>query len=135
MAYFDSKGLPHKSHTLMKGIIATNQQIPLEQNYNSASNNSVRIILSPKLDEYHTETESSAIGIAVNGVPLFDASTQGEKHPEIGKRTHTLDVGELDKCCGHAGRGDDYHYHIAPKCLIEDMGIEQIEKDKKQLHW
>ena len=133
MAYFDSKSLPHQSHTLMKGITATNQQMPLEQSFNSASNNSVRIILNPLLDDYHTETDAGAIGIAVNGVPLFDPSTQAKKHSETGKRPHTLDVGELDDCGGHAGRGDDYHYHIAPKCLIEDMGVEQIEKEKKPI--
>ena len=130
-AIFDSKSLPDKSHTLVTGITATNQQILLEQNFNRKSNNPIRIPLNPKIDEYHTETDEGAIGISVNGIPLFDTSTQAAKHPETGKRPHTLDDGELDECGGHAGRGDDYHYHIAPKCLIEEMGIEQIEQEKK----
>jgi len=133
MASFDSNGLPDKSHTIMKGIIATNQQIPLEQNFNAASKNSVRIILNPEIDDYNTATDAGAIGIAINGVPLFDPSTQAKKHAVTGKRPHTLDKGELDECGGHAGRGDDYHYHIAPKCLIEEMGPEQIEIEKKPI--
>ena len=32
-AYFDSNGLPDKSHTMMKGITRTNQHIPLEHDY------------------------------------------------------------------------------------------------------
>ena len=110
-----------------------NQQISLEQNFNRRSNNPIRIPLNPKIDEYHTETYAGAIGIAVNGIRLFDPSTQAAKHSETGKRPHTLEVGELDECCGHAGRGDDYHYHIDPKCLIEEMGIEQIEQEPP--HW
>jgi hypothetical protein len=39
-------------------------------------------------------------------------------------------MGELDNCGGHAGRGDDYHYHIAPKCLIEELGKTHVD-DKK----
>ena len=126
-AYFDSNGLPDKSHTMMKGITRTNQHIPLEHDYHK------KITLNPKFDEYHIDTEAGAIGIAVNGVPLFSPYTQGARHPETGKRPHTLDVGELDECGAHAGRGDDYHYHIAPKCLIEEMGIEQIDHEKKPI--
>ena len=33
----------------------------------------------------------------------------------------TLQTGQLDICGGHAGRGDDYHYHVAPTCMIEAM--------------
>ena len=39
-----------------------------------------------------------------------------ERRPDL---LAELDVGELDICGGHAGRGDDYHYPISPKCLIE----------------
>lgn len=129
-AQFDSTGLPHKSHVLMKGIKNSNQQFPLPQSYNEASNNAVRITLRPVMAAAPTMTDSGAIGIAVNGVPIFDPSKQGERHDVNGKPAHTLDVGELDECGGHAGRGDDYHYHIAPKCLIEQIGKDKIENQK-----
>jgi hypothetical protein len=32
-----------------------------------------------------------------------------------------LQTGQLDVCGGHAGRGDDYHYHVKPTCMIDDM--------------
>ena len=28
---------------------------------------------------------------------------------------------QLDICGGHAGRGDDYHYHATPTCMIAQM--------------
>ncbi|NJK38828.1 MAG: aminotransferase class V-fold PLP-dependent enzyme [Oscillatoriales cyanobacterium RM2_1_1] len=31
---------------------------------------------------------------------------------------------ELDQCGGHAGQGEDYHYHYAPICLMDDHNPE-----------
>ncbi len=129
-AQFDSTGMPHKSHVMMKGIKNSNQQFPLKQPYNAANHNQVRINLNPVMAAVPIMTDSGAIGIAVNGVPIFDPSKQDERHDVNGKPAHTLDVGELDECGGHAGRGDDYHYHIAPKCLIEQLGKDKIENQK-----
>ena len=66
-------------------------------------------------------------------MPLFDPGTQGPIEHGTGKPAHTLDVGELDECGGHAGRGDDYHYHIAPKCLIDDLGAKRIEQQRQPI--
>ena len=62
--------------------------------------------------------------MAVNGVPLYSPWDQAAV------RNHTLDTGELDVCGGHAGRGDDYHYHIAPKCLIDTLGENHVDVAK-----
>ncbi len=126
-AEFDANGLPDASHPIMVGIERTNQQFPIAQTY-------VRgIYLHPHKLTEPTETEAGPIGVAINGVPLFDPSTQGPRNAFTGKRPHTLDEGELDECGGHAGRGDDYHYHIAPKCLIEQMGADHIEVKKRPI--
>lgn len=62
------------------------------------------------------------MGVAVNGVPIYDYSTQGELDPYHYDPQHdTVRPGHLDNCGGHAGRGDDYHYHAAPTCMIEAM--------------
>ena len=124
---FKSKGLPNKDHELMLGIKASNQQFPSEHDY------LFEINTKPKYLEKVTMTEAGALGVAVNGVPLFDPSTQGPKKSSTGKPSHAYDVGELDNCGGHAGRGDDYHYHIAPKCLIEELGDKKIEIEKKPI--
>lgn len=118
---FQSNGLPHHSHTLMEGITRTNQQFPTPHNLD------VSIKRNPTLASEPTYTEPGPIGIAVNGVPIFDPSTQGPIQAATGKPASAMERGELDECGGHAGRGDDYHYHMAPKCLIEDMGAEAID--------
>ena len=124
---FSSKGLPGDEHIMMVGINTTNQQVPISHNYQ------FEITRSPVINKTKVATEAGAIGVAVNGVPIFDPSTQGKVNKSSGKRPHTLLQGELDSCGGHAGRGDDYHYHIAPKCLIEELGENLIEVKKQPI--
>ena len=121
---FKSNSLPDESHTLMLGITGNNQQFPSKHNLE------IRLPLKPKQASRVTQTKPGAVGIAVNGVPIFDPSTQGPKQSS-GKPVSAAQAGELDECGGHAGRGDDYHYHIAPKCLIEELGETAID-DRKQ---
>ena len=122
---FKAKGLPASDQTLMVGITATNQQMPRQHAY------SFKITRSPKVSSKKVVPDSGPIGVAVNGIPIFDPSTQGKVDPATGKRPNTLATGELDRCGGHAGRGDDYHYHIAPICLINELGEKKIERLKQ----
>ncbi len=122
---FKAKGLPASDQTLMVGITATNQQLPRPHDY------SFQITRRPKVSTQKVVPDSGPIGVAVNGVPIFDPSTQGKVDPATGKRPNTLAAGELDQCGGHAGRGDDYHYHIAPICLINELGQHKIERLKQ----
>ncbi|MES0881605.1 YHYH protein [Roseibium sp. SCP14] len=124
-ARFSSHGLPHPEDPIMTGILATNQQFPSVHNYE------FEILLSPRLAVSPTPTEAGPVGVAVNGVPIFDPSTQGPVNRATGKRPSALEEGELDVCGGHAGRGDDYHYHTAPRCLIEDLGRQWVDVEKK----
>ena len=126
-ASFEANGLPDETHAVMEGIVATNQQFPRIHQYE------YQITRTPKKAKQPTSTDTGAIGVAVNGVPIFDPFTQGPVNPKTGKRPHTLYQGELDVCGGHAGRGDDYHYHIAPICLIEELGETYIERTKRPI--
>ena len=121
---FKSSSLPDESHALMLGITGNNQQFP------SKHNMEISLPLEPKQSSRVTQTKPGAVGIAVNGVPIFDPSTQGPKQSS-GKPVSAAQAGELDECGGHAGRGDDYHYHIAPKCLIEELGKTAIDEKKQ----
>ena len=124
---FRSNGLPASDHPLMEGILATNQQFPTEHSYQ------FKINRRPRQLEVKAVPDAGPIGVAVNGIPIFDPSTQGPINKRTGKRPSTLDAGELDECGGHAGRGDDYHYHIAPNCLIEQLGRQKVENEKKPI--
>jgi hypothetical protein len=124
---FNSIGLPASSHLMMEGIEGTNQQFPTVHDYQ------FKIKRNPIKNSEKVKTDAGPIGVAVNGVPIFDPSTQGKANKTTGKRPHTLLIGELDKCGGHAGRGDDYHYHVAPLCLIEQLGQDFVEVKKKPI--
>jgi len=113
-AYLASDTYP--AHELMTGIVGSNEQIPVPaKNYVSP------LRLNPTKAAKFT-TIDAAVGVAVNGVPIYDYTSQGELDPsQYDPRTDTVLTGQLDICNGHAGRGDDYHYHASPKCMIEAM--------------
>jgi phosphatidylethanolamine-binding protein (PEBP) family uncharacterized protein len=107
-----STGLP--SHAMMNGITATNLQVPLPTNFTGS--NAWTLPLTPAIATSTTSVNDGPIGVAVNGVPIFNPCKQGGC-----TNGDTKVLGELDVCNGHAGRADDYHYHAAPTCLMADQ--------------
>ena len=113
-AYVQSDTYP--DHSLMNGITGTNEQLPVP-----ALNYTAPILLNPEIAETKTSIDA-ALGVAINGVPIYDYSAQGEIDLHgYDANKDTLKLGQLDECGGHAGRGDDYHYHAKPTCMIEAM--------------
>lgn len=116
-AYITSDTYP--KHDLMNGITGTNEQVPVP-----AVNYAAPIKLNPVYVN-GTTTIDAAVGVAVNGVPIYDYSAQGELDVHnYDPSTDTLLLGQLDNCGGHSGRGDDYHYHAAPTCMIDAMTLQ-----------
>lgn len=113
--YVESNGLP--DHEMMTGITAWQQQVPLPQKYVGANAWQFPLFPIPAKEPMSAKTNffRGAIAIAANGVPIFNPIKNDG-------RTDTLLAGELDKWGGHSGRGDDYHYHIAPVALQEKLG-------------
>jgi hypothetical protein len=112
--FIDSTGLP--DHPMMIGITNWQQQVPLPQPY--TGKNAWQIPLKPKLAEKPISAKNAlmrgAIALAVNGIPIFNAlNNRGED---------AFLIGELDEYGGHCGKGDDYHYHIAPLHLEKIVG-------------
>ena len=107
-----SMGLP--SGAMMNGITATNLQVPLATNFTGS--NAWKIPLTAAIATSATAVTDGPIGVAVNGVPIFNPCKQGGC-----ANGDTKVLGELDVCNGHAGRADDYHYHAAPTCLMADQ--------------
>ena len=108
----------YPDHELMTGIVGTNEQIAVPAEY------AAPIRLTPTLDGT-PKTRDAALGVAVNGVPIYDYTGGGEMSQadlyHYQSRHDTLTTQQLDTCGGHAGRGDDYHYHVKPKCMIDSM--------------
>ena len=117
-AYFSTFGIQSK-HLMMNGIIATNQQVPLAQNFTGT--NAWKLPLVPAVAATKVAALDGPIGIAVNGVPIFNPCKQGGCTAGQGGGD-TKVLGELDVCNGHSGRADDYHYHAAPLCMMSDQG-------------
>lgn len=106
----------YPAHDKMNGITGTNDQVPVP-----APGYSSPIALSPSRATAPTAIDA-ALGVAVNGVPIYDYSSQGSN--DLNTYDPKLDTkltGELDLCNGHAGRGDDYHYHASPICMMQAM--------------
>lgn len=113
--YVENLGIP--SHPTMKGITNWQQQVPIPQCYTGT--NAWSIPLNTVIAATPTPTKTNffkgAIGIAANGIPIFNAfNNRGED---------SYVIGELDQYGGHCGKGDDYHYHIAP------MSLDSINSD------
>ncbi len=77
---------------------------------------------------YEEASPKGPIAVAVDGVPIFHY----ERRPDVSTdpsvydpRSDTVLQGELDQCGGHAGQGDDYHYHYAPVCLLAKHDVSQ----------
>jgi hypothetical protein len=109
----------YPDHDLMTGIVGTNEQIPVPANAYAAP-----IPLQPVLGTT-PQTRDAALGVAVNGVPIYDYTGGGEMSiadlSDHQAQNDTLLTQQLDVCGGHAGRGDDYHYHVKPVCMIAQM--------------
>ena len=112
-AYVGSIGIT--TQPMMNGIASTNLQIPVPQNFQGA--NGWKIPLNPAIAAKPTDVVDGPLGVAINGVPIFNPCTQGGC--VTGGDTKAL--GQLDTCNGHAGRADDYHYHAAPNCMMADQ--------------
>ena len=116
-AHLNSTSYP--DHELMTGIKGSNEQVPIPAADYSAP---VPLQATPGSKP---KTRDSALAVAINGVPIFDYTGGGEMSEDdlYHHQTHhdTLMTEQLDVCGGHAGRGDDYHYHVAPTCMVDAM--------------
>lgn len=109
----------YPDHEMMTGIVGTNEQVPVP-----ASDYISPIALESTLGDT-PQTRDAALGVAVNGVPIYDYTGGGEMSQDdlssYQAKNDTLATKQLDACGGHAGRGDDYHYHVKPVCMIDKM--------------
>lgn len=112
--YVESDGMP--THSMMTGITAWQQQVPLPQPY--TGNNAWRIPLQPVPAKEPVSIRGKflrgAVALAVNGIPIFN--------PQNNRGEISQEIGELDQWGGHCGRADDYHYHATPFHLESIVG-------------
>lgn len=71
----------------------------------------VKIPLNPKLDAAHAATPLGPIGIALNGVALFN------QYAGPNNQALTGEIAGFDKYYGHPQNSGVYHYHVEPLYL------------------
>lgn len=134
----ESNGLP--DHQMMVGVKSGgwNGQWPQAQDY--TGNNAYTIPAKPALAAQPTLTVRNAAGVAANGVPIFFPHAPGREGSsecldisifegrivDQGCLRDPVAVGEMDNCGGHTGRGNDYHYHGTPTCMLEKLEEGEI---------
>lgn len=127
----ESNGLP--DHDVMVGIEegGWNGQWPTEQDYTGS--NAFVVPTEVTLVEQPLATVMNTAGVTANGIPFFFPHAPGQagsseclELPDeaVGSDECLRDpvlAGEMDVCGGHVGRGDDYHYHATPTCLLGEV--------------
>jgi len=78
-----------------------------------------RIPLHPKVATAHAPTPLGPIGIAVNGVPLFN-QYNGQNRPLSGE------IDSFDQYNGHPAPTGEYHYHAEPLWLTRNNGSSAL---------
>ncbi len=91
------------------------------QNPNSigAQNYTFMIPKSPTIPTTKTQTPMGPMGIALNGVPIFNQYAAG-------RVALTSEINSFDQYNGHPAMGSDYHYHMEPLYLTTLKGKDAL---------
>jgi YHYH protein len=91
-------------------------------NYVAAINYTFRIPKSPKESSSKKSLGTATIGIALNGVPLFNQYAAGNTPITVGAGEYV----SFDLYGGHPSPNNDYHYHIEPNYITEKKGTDAL---------
>ncbi len=78
-----------------------------------------RIPLHPTASSNHPATPLGPIGIALNGVPIFN-QYNGQNRPL------TVEINSFDQYNGHPQMTGQYHYHVEPLALTQKYGSSAL---------
>ncbi|WPR72841.1 YHYH protein [Flavobacterium sp. NG2] len=78
-----------------------------------------KIPLNPAVATTHSSTPMGAIGVSINGVPLFNQYAAGGS-------PLTNEVASFDQYRGHPTGTHMYHYHVEPLYLTQTKGKEAL---------
>ena len=71
-------------------------------------------------------TNGGVMGWAVNGIHIYSSSSADNEDPYYPKSWsgNSKAVTEVvDACAAHPDGNGNYHYHILPPCLVNNMGM------------
>lgn len=124
-----SNGLPdHKSpyyqgtqwaSTLYEAYNGTNANWSQNPNKIASQNLTFKIPLNPAASSSHGETPLGPMGVAINGVPLFNQYAAG-------RVALTTEINSFDQYNGHPQQNGQYHYHIEPLYITANKGKDAL---------
>ena len=93
---------------------------PLNPNDAAPQDKDYEIMAYPcfsNMSEYNLTCTGGPVGITLNGISIFSLfpGTCGQDAVELEGFT-------FDSCSGHSDEDGEYHYHITPACLLDQMG-------------
>ena len=69
------------------------------------------------LAAYNLTCTGGPVAITLNGVSVYSMSAG-----TCGEDAVALEGDTFDSCSGHSTEDGDYHYHVTPSCLLNQMG-------------
>ena len=110
--YVHSTGIP--SHSIG----------PWAANPNNATDQShlFQIPRTPQVATNNTNTPLGAMGVFVNGVPMFNAKDGMKYNNQWNQNAVVAEAISFDTCLGHPSMPGTYHYHQVPECLQTELG-------------
>lgn len=125
----ETDGLPmHKSpyylgtqweSSLYEAYNGTNPNFNLNPNRIAAQNLVFKIPANPAVAASHAATPLGPIGVAVNGIPLFNQYA-GPSQPL------TSEINSFDQYNGHPQQQGQYHYHVEPLFITAHSGTDAL---------
>ncbi len=105
--------------TLYEAYNGTNSLWSQNPNKIAQSNLTFRIPLNPVAATVHAATPGGPIGVAINGVPIFNQYAAGGS-PLTGE------INSFDQYYGHPQQQGQYHYHAEPYYLTNLKGKDAL---------
>jgi hypothetical protein len=97
----------------------SNPNFVLNPNRITAQQMTFRIPVAPAVAASHSATPLGPIGIAVNGVVLFNQYNAGSQ-------PLTVEINGFDQYNGHPQQTGVYHYHVEPTWLTSTRGADAL---------
>lgn len=124
-----SNGLPdHKSPyyqgttwsaTMYEAYNGTNPSFAINPNRIASQTLTFKIPISPSVASIHDPTPMGPMGIAINGIPIYNQYAAGGS-PLTGE------INSFDQYNGHPQMSGQYHYHIEPLYLTTVKGRDAL---------
>jgi hypothetical protein len=121
-----AKGVPdHKSpyfattDSRYEAYNGTNPNFALNPNRIIEQSYTFRIPIHPSGASTHAATPLGPIGVAINGVPLYN-QYNGQNRPL------SVEIDSFDQYNGHPAQAGDYHYHVEPISITRASGSSAL---------